>query len=116
MRTNFSDLRFQSDPDWSELQTLALWVRVDAWQDSWCGDGSERAKFAEGRAQLIRYAREIVESVNVNCEAARFTRVVEDCRVHGKVEVRLSLERKGRVLGESERLVDLDSADLAVVP
>ena len=91
-------------------------MRVDAWQDSWCGDGSERAKFAEGRAQLIRYAREIVESVNVNCEAARFTRVVEDCRVHGQVEVRLSLERKGRVLGERERLVDLDSADLAVVP
>ena len=115
MRTYSSDLRFQSDPDWSELQTLALWVRVDAWQGSWCGDGSERAKFAEGRAQLLRYAREIVESLNVNCEAARFSRVVEDGRLHGKGEVRLSLERRARVLGESEKLVDLYSDDLALV-
>lgn len=84
------DLQFQRAADWASLRSLEIRCRVDAWRGSYCGDIDERAHFATGREQVLKYGARLLDGMGVGDEKT-FQTLVEDRRFHGKGEMRIRL-------------------------
>ena len=84
------DLQFQKAADWASLRSLEIRCRVDAWRGSYCGGADERANFATGREQVLKYGARLLDGMGVGDEKT-FQTLVEDCRFHGKGEMRIRL-------------------------
>lgn len=86
------DLRFQQATDWASLRSIEIRCRVDAWRGSYCGGADERAAFVVGRDQVLKYGARLLDCMGVG-GVRTFNRLVEDCRFHGKGEIRIRLTR-----------------------
>jgi hypothetical protein len=84
------DLEFQRAADWASLKSLEIRCRVGAWRESYCGDVDERASFATGREQVLKYGARLLDGMGVG-DKKTFQTLVEDRRFHGKGEMRIRL-------------------------
>jgi hypothetical protein len=87
-----NDLQFQRVADWASLRNLEIRCRVDAWRDSYCGDVDNRARFATGRDQVLKYGAGLLDGMGAG-DVKTFCRLVEDRRFHGKGEMRIKLTK-----------------------
>jgi hypothetical protein len=98
------DLQFQEAADWASLKTLEIRCRVEAWRGSYCGVVDERADFAAGRDQVLKYGTRLLEGMAAS-DVKTFHRLVEDRRFHGKGEMRIRLtSSRGLLCSEVSRL------------